>query len=262
MRSGSAAKAIAIGIAAVLAGGVGVALAQTEDHPYTAAEILAGSALYARNCQLCHGTNGDGIGGVNLARQQFKKAVSDDDIRATIHGGVTGAGMPAFAALTPDNLDSLVAFIRSGFDRSDKPMPVGDKARGLQVFQGKGGCSACHLPEGDGPYNAPSLSGVASERIPADILRMILDPNKAMYPIDRPVRIVTRDGRTIRGRRLNEDTYSVQLIDEHHQLVSLAKADIRTFDISPTSAMPAYAGKLTDAELSDLMAYLESLKGL
>ena len=48
-----------------------------------------------------------------------------------------------------------------------------------------------------------------------------------MLPINRPVRAVTQDGRTIRGRRLNEDTYTVQLIDEQERLVSLVKADLQ-----------------------------------
>ena len=53
-----------------------------------------------------------------------------------------------------------------------------------------------------------------------------------MLPINRPVRIVTRDGKTIRGRRLNEDTYTVQMIDDQERLVSLVKADLREFEVS------------------------------
>ena len=44
-----------------------------------------------------------------------------------------------------------------------------------------------------------------------------------MLPINRPVRIVTRDGKTIRGRRLNEDTFTVQIIDEQERLLSIAE---------------------------------------
>ena len=49
-----------------------------------------------------------------------------------------------------------------------------------------------------------------------------------MMPINRPVRIVMKDGRTITGRRLNEDTYTVQMIDDQEQLLSIAKSDMRT----------------------------------
>ena len=70
-----------------------------------------------------------------------------------------------------------------------------------------------------------------------------------------------RDGRTLRGRRVNEDTDSVQLRDQGQTLRSIAKADIKSYELGKTSAMPSIAGKLTPAELADLMAYLLSLKG-
>ena len=73
---------------------------------------------------------------------------------------------------------------------------------------------------------------------------------------------VTKDGRTLRGRRLNEDTYSVQIIDEQENLLSLKKADLREVTVATTAAMPSYADRLTPDELADLVAYLVSLKGL
>jgi mono/diheme cytochrome c family protein len=75
------------------------------------------------------------------------------------------------------------------------------------------------------------------------------------------VRAVTRDGKVISGRRLNEDTYTVQLIDEQERLVSLDKAGLREYTVVKTSSMPSYKDKLTSEELSDLVAYLRSLKG-
>src|SRR4029077_11818386 len=80
-----------------------------QDHQYRAAEIQAGSRLYRTQCALCHGQNGDGVAGVNLPRQQFRRASSDDDIRNTITTGVGAASMPAFR-LQPAELDALVAF--------------------------------------------------------------------------------------------------------------------------------------------------------
>jgi len=68
------------------------------------------------------------------------------------------------------------------------------------------------------------------------------------------------DGSTINGRRLNEDTATVQLIDDNERLRSIAKRDIRTLDVATVSTMPAYAGVLTDAEISDLVGYLLTLR--
>jgi putative heme-binding domain-containing protein len=247
------------GLATLVAVG-GRAVAQVEDHQYAAADIQSGFRIYSAQCQLCHGPNGDGIAGVNLARQRFKRVVSDDDIKATVTNGVATAGMPAFRFQATE-LSAIVAFIRSGFDTSGTPFKLGDAARGRAVFEGKGGCTACHQPKGEGRFNAPSLSGVGGLRQPVEIQRYILEPDKAMLPINRPATIVTGDGRTLKGRRLNEDTFSVQLRDENQRLHSIAKADIKSYDLAKTSAMPSYAGKLSEGELADLMAYLVSLKG-
>ena len=80
-------------------------------------------------------------------------------------------------------------------------------------------------------------------------------------PANRPVRAVTRDGKVISGRRLNEDTYSVQLIDNQEHLLSLLKSDVREYTILKTSTMPSYKDRLTAQELADLVAYLVTLKG-
>jgi mono/diheme cytochrome c family protein len=82
-----------------------------------------------------------------------------------------------------------------------------------------------------------------------------------MMPINRPIRIVKKDGTIIAGRRLNEDTYSMQIVDDHERLQSLLKTDIREYAISTTSTMPSYRGALSDDELADVLAYLLSLKG-
>jgi hypothetical protein len=82
-----------------------------------------------------------------------------------------------------------------------------------------------------------------------------------MQPINRPVRIVMKDGRTLRGRRLNEDTYSVQIIDDKERLVSLMKSDMKEYEVITTSPMPSYRGKLSNEEIADLVAYLLSLRG-
>jgi hypothetical protein len=64
----------------------------------------------------------------------------------------------------------------------------------------------------------------------------------------------------INGRRLNEDTYTVQLLDDQERLISLAKADLREYTVQTTSPMPSYKNLSAD-DLADLVAYLLSLKG-
>ena len=98
-------------------------------------------------------------------------------------------------------------------------------------------------------------------RTPASLQRALVDPAQAILPANRPVRAVTKDGRTIRGRRINEDTYTLQLIDEQSRLVSLTKADLRSFELLSTSSMPSFQNTLTVDERADIVAYLLSLKG-
>jgi putative heme-binding domain-containing protein len=249
-----------LGAAALTCAVLGIPASAQQNRQYSAADIQAGGRLYGLQCAVCHGQNGDGINGVNLPRNQFRRASTDDDIRNTITNGVAAAGMPPFR-LQPGELNGLVAFIRSGFDRTGAPFRVGDATRGHAIYEGKGGCASCHRVNGKGPRTAPDLSDIGSVRQPAAIQRSLVEPNNAMLPINRTVRIVTTDGRTIRGRRINEDTFTVQLIDQQERLVSLEKSAIREYEVGKTSDMPSFAGKLTDAEIADLVAYLVSLKG-
>jgi putative heme-binding domain-containing protein len=240
---------------------VGPAHAQllTIDHPgqYTQEDIAKGGLLYNAQCFQCHGRDGDQISGIDLRRGLFRRAQSDEDLAQTITRGTPG-GMPAFK-LEPAELTGIVAFIRAGFDASAS-VRVGDAARGQAVFHGKGECATCHRVAGKGPRSAPDLSDIGIARAPAMLERSVRDPSSALFPINRPVRIVMRDGKTIRGRRLNEDTHTVQIIDEKERLVSVMKKDVRSFDVAKESAMPAYTGKLSDNEIADVIAYLLTLR--
>jgi hypothetical protein len=81
-----------------------------------------------------------------------------------------------------------------------------------------------------------------------------------MMPINRPVRVVTKDGRTITARRLNEDTFTLQLLTDKEQLLTLQKSDLKEFTILKTASMPSYKDKLDPQQLSDVVAYLASLR--
>lgn len=235
--------------------------AQAQDHQYGRDAIEAGSRLYVRECALCHGPNGDEVDGIDLRRGQFRRILSDQDVRTLITTGIPDAGMPG-VELNASELDGLVAFIRAGFDTSGVAVRIGDADRGRVLFEGKGECSTCHRVNGRGPRVAPDLSDIGAIRTPAALQRALLDPTGSMLPANRPVRAVMRDGRTIRGRRLNEDTYTIQLIDEQERLVSLNKADLVTLEQGDRSPMPTLADSFTGDELADLVAFLLSLRGL
>lgn len=244
----------------LLLAGVDSARAQAvaREHQYGTADIRGGALSYRRECELCHGTSGDGIDGIDLRLGRFTRPMSDDDLALFIKQGNPDAGMPAFS-FEPAELMRLVAYIRAGFDPSGVDVRIGDAERGRALFEGKGRCTECHRVNGRGPRSAPDLSDIGAVRTPAALERKLLDPSSALMPINRPVTIVTRDGRTIRGRRLNEDTYSVQMIDSDERLVSILKEDVETYAISNTSLMPETP--LSSEELADVIGYLLTLRG-
>ena len=249
-------------VAALLAFTPCSALAQgMQDHTYSPQDIAAGRKIYTSQCQLCHGQNGEQVNGVDLRRGRFKRSVSDEDLAAVITNGVAAAGMPPFK-LQPSEITSLLAFIRAGFDPAGVAVKVGNVARGQALYAGKGKCGSCHRVNGTGPRVAPDLSDVGASRTPAALQRSLLDPTAAMWPINKPVRLVTSDGREIKGRRLNEDTYTVQVIDEQERLLSFDKATLKTYELGKTSPMPSLNKTFTPDEIADLVAYLLSLKGL
>ena len=227
---------------------------------YAPADIAYGARLYDAQCTTCHGANGDGVGGVDLRSGKFRNAVTDQDLTRVIATGIQGTGMQAFK-FDASELAGIIAYLRNmnSFDRES--VKTGDAGRGRMAFDGKGGCARCHRVGVQGSRVAPDLSDIGATRSAGSLLRSLTDPTSQMMPINRPVRAVTRDGKVINGRRLNEDTYTVQILDDQEKLVSLVKADLREYTILTASPMPSYKDKLTPDELADVVAYLLSLKG-
>jgi putative heme-binding domain-containing protein len=233
-----------------------------QDHPgqYSQADIDAGARVYNTQCAQCHGPNGDQVSGIDLRRGQFRRVASDEDLQKIIGGGLPATGMPPFA-LQPSEMTGVIAFIRAGFNPAARPVKIGTASRGQAIVEGKGECLTCHRVGTRGSRVAPDLTDIGAARTAEAIHRTLVEPSSGMMPINRPVRIVTKDGRTITGRRLNEDTYTVQVIDREERLHSFTKADLRSYVVETKSPMPSYAARLSEDELADVIAYLLTLKG-
>jgi len=248
-------------VASLVALTAGQLAAQPRPGQYAPADVQHGARLYAAQCTVCHGATGDTVAGVDLRNGRFKRAQTDGDLLGVIVAGVPGTAMPPFS-FNPPELTAIVAYLRNMRSLDTARIPVGDPARGKSLFDGRADCARCHRVHGRGPRLAPDLSDIGTMRTADALQRSILDPNAAIQPVNRTVRAVTREGRTISGRRLNEDTYTVQLIDQQERLVSLDKASLREYEVVRGASMPPYRDKLSDGELADLVAYLLSLRGL
>ena len=234
--------------------------AQAQDHTeYDPADIEYGLSVYRSQCVTCHGDTGDGIAGVDLRSGQFRRAASDRDLRGLISNGIPDTGMLAFDLDTAE-MTGIIAFLRNPNYEVDA-VTLGDAGRGQTLFEGRGDCLSCHRVQQRGPRGSPDLTAIGTARPPSALRRSLLDPTGTMRPIDRPVELVTDEGERVNGRRLNEDTYTVQIIDDQGRLRSFDKDRLQQFTVGTESPMPSYADLLDEQELADVLAYLVSLKG-
>ena len=140
--------------------------------------------------------------------------------------------------------------------------PSDTTARGKTIFDGKGNCLSCHRVADHGSYMGPDLSAIGEYRKPQELQKALEVPSPKVSPQNRIYRVVGNDGKIITGRLLNQDTNSIQMLTTDARLVSLKKANLRSFDFTDTPPMPSYSDKLTVAERTDLIAYLLSLRGV
>jgi putative heme-binding domain-containing protein len=248
---------IRTGVVAVLclAAG-GTALAQQR---YIPAEIEAGGRLYTSNCTGCHGPEGDGVGGINFSQGKFRRAASDDDLLRIISRGIPGTPM-APSGMSESQIGQIVGYLRSMTAGGDAPTG-GDAARGKSIVESKGQCLTCHTIGVNGLHAGPALTDIGAQRRAVDLMRSLVEPSAEIRPENRTIRVTMRDGRTLSGRFLNQDTFSVQLIDATDKLMSIDKAAIRESTLLATSPMPSFKDKLSAQELADVVSYLASLKG-
>jgi putative heme-binding domain-containing protein len=150
----------------------------------------------------------------------------------------------------------MILALASGALMAQQP---GDTARGKLVFEGKGGCTNCHRIQGNGSRFGPDLSEIGA-RTPEQLQTSILDPDAEIVPANRTFRVVSKDGTTTIGRLLNEDTFTVQMIDRKERLLSFQKADLKAYAFESKSPMPSFKDKLSAQEIADVVAWLGTLK--
>ncbi len=231
-------------------------------NPYTsAADVQRGKRLFAANCAVCHGPEGAGGRGANLARPTLSKAPDDHALFFIIRQGVPGTEMPpAWLVLNEHEIWQVAAYVRS-LGRVAAEYVTGDARTGGSLFRTQG-CVGCHQVGAEGGRMGPALTDVGSRRGAAFLRAKIVEPAASVPEEFLQVQIVTRDGKRITGIRVNEDTYSVQVRDLSDQLLSFWKDELSSLERLPgRSPMPSYRSRFSDRQVDDVVAYLVSLRG-
>ena len=235
-----------------------------QQHNYTPGDIEEGGRQYRINCIGCHGPEGNSVTGIDLGRNRFRRVSSDEEIANVIMNGVPGTGMPpnAIYGLRAYNVVAYLRNMNATSGVKSVAEGTGDAARGKGLFDGRGACSTCHRVRGEGSRSGPDLSEAGLMLRPIEIETSILDPDAATTTTSPPFSAVKKDGTVISGLLLNQDMFTVQMLDGNGALVSLQRSDLRESGVLKNSPMPSYKGKFTPQELADVIAYVGSLRGV
>lgn len=233
------------------------------------AEAENGRRLYEGMCVTCHGFAGAGGEAPSLSRPL---AQDDDALRNIIGNGIPIRGMPRVRRFTDNEVNQLVAYVRSVGRVPAGNALVGNAERGGEIYR-RQNCASCHVISGEGGSLGPELTSVGATRGAQHLKEAVVDPgttlSRGSMPIPGrsyfeylPVAVTSLDGREVRGMRINEDTFTIQLRDAANRFHTFRKSSLRRIDREVgKSLMPSFKDRLTGSEIDDLVAYLFSLRG-
>lgn len=261
--------------------GAGTALLAQDHNPFAgnAEAAKRGEFHFRINCAFCHGLGARGGGrGPDLTRAQKRHGNSDAEMFQTINQGVPGTAMPPNGTtgqgvgMTEEEVWDVITYIRS-VQLKAPAQPAGDAVHGKQLFSGDANCSGCHMVEGKGGRLGPDLTAVGMARAADAIVDSVRNPSRRLAPglleatkefpqEYETVTVVTAQGQEIKGVTMNEDNFSLQVMDASEQIHLFEKDKLRSIKKSRTSMMPIYgATLLSDKDLQDIVAFLQSVGG-
>src|ERR1700732_3001425 len=275
----SAFRFIAGGAFLCLAMVLAVAVRAQDKNPFAGDPNAAklGESQFRANCAFCHGLGARGGGrGPDLTRAQKKHGNADADLFRTINEGVPGTAMPQNGAtqqgvgMTEQEIWQGIAYIRSVQVKSEG-QTTGNADHGKELFFGPAACSSCHMIQGKGGRLGPDLTSTGSSRSTEYIVDSLRNPSKrlaqgiseAMKEFSQEyetVNVVDARGQKFQGVVLNEDNFTVQMLDTREQLHLFEKDKLKSYEKTRESLMPKYDEKmLPEKDLRDIVAYLLSL---
>jgi putative heme-binding domain-containing protein len=225
----------------------------------TAFDVEDGKRVYQSSCANCHGPDGNLIAGIDFGRGVYRRAFSNDELAATIVAGIPNTPMPPNPSMSREQALRIVEYLRS-MSAGAATAAAGDARRGRTIFEGKGECTDCHSVRGAGSRVGPDLTSIGALRRAGELEQSLLDPKAEVQAENRFYKVTPKTGEPVKGRLLNRDTFTVQLLDLDEKLRSFNIADLREhgFDETP---MPSVRRKLSQQEIADVVSYLSSLRG-
>lgn len=240
------------------------AWAQSPLDRLSADDLADGKRLFRVHCARCHGIDGAGGEGSNLARARLKYAADDVSLITLLGEGIPGTGMPAIWTLDAGQATKVAGYVRTLGQIDEEEMP-GDPVRGATVYRGSGGCPACHIISGHGTGIGPELTDVGDRRGLRYLRNSLIEPAESQsqtggYQDYLTVRVRSLEGR-VEGLRVNEDAFSIQVRDVRGTVHSFRKNELIEFEkVFAHSLMPEYGAALPEKDMNDLISYLMSLR--
>jgi cytochrome c oxidase cbb3-type subunit III len=225
-------------------------------------DLARAKRVFDTSCAGCHGPEGRGGKGPSLAVPKLRHARTDEDLGQIILLGIPGTEMPPSWYLGVEGVTLAVVYVRMLGANATPPHVAGDVVKGQELFRGKGGCAGCHTIGAEGRAYGPDLSDIGARRSATGLRESLTDPNAAAGEGFVPVRAVTRQGEKVSGIRLNEDNFTIQILEPSGLLHSFRKSALSELQERPTeSTMPSFKTIFSEGELQNLVAYLSSLRG-
>ncbi len=248
----------------------GAAVAQDEQEAG-----LNGEKVYSLFCTVCHGPKGKGSPLGSSLVDPMVAAKSDAELIERISKGRPGNGMMGFEGkLTEGEIYGSLEYMRKlqgktagkrTKSRKTKGDAVGestvDTRQGEALFNGKAGCVRCHSYSNHGGIAGPELDRVAVRLSPEDLRDAVDDPSKNLRSGFGGLEIVTKDGRTLRGRARNVTREMLQLLNAEGTLwTTHFRKDLDSVKPLTESLMPEdLLSRLDKNETKALFAFLGTL---
>lgn len=252
---------VPVALVAVLAAPGFARSVAAQENPYTTAlDQLLGQQTFLAQCGRCHGL--DARGNQETAAPDLTgplDANTDARLFAVIREGVPGTAMPGISRRASDQMVwQIVTYLNSfGVDPSQYELS-GDVTRGQRIYADRE-CARCHRVQGEGGRFGPDLTALGTRLDPEAIRLSLTDPDATVAPRWWTVRVTRPDGSVVEGPRMDEDTFTVRLLDTNENLRHFVKGQVRSVELVKTSTMPAVRD-VTAGQLDDLVAYLFSLR--